>query len=1067
MRIVAAASPSIATASPRAAARTRTRVRVEWLGLAATTIALVVGLALTVSRQSAGIGLETVVNLNTASPETIAAALHALPDTAARDAAARAIAERLATSGPLTHVGALASLRDAEGNRLFSVSQIAAIKPGVAVRTADEYSRMAFRGLAIFFAVFWLVHIVRRAGGRIGDPLLLPAVHVLTGVGLMALIALRDPIRDTDAATGFVYGVALGALIYAVLSYVDLENPRLRHATLLPLGGAVALAIALVLFGSGPGESGAKVNLLGVQPIEAIRLLAIFALASYFSRRWELLREISQPVGPPALRRHVRLPRSRDVKPLALIVGTLLVFFVLQRDLGPALVLGCIALGMYGVARARVSLVTLGFAGLAAGVAAGYWLGIPGTLARRVAIWLDPWNNTRAGGDQVVHAFWALASGGPLGAGAAHGEPHLVPAGQTDLILSVIGEELGFVGLLAIAGVYALLAWRALRVSARAPGDFTAFLALGSALALTVPVIVIAAGQFGLLPLSGVATPFLSFGKSSTIASFAALGILSTVAARAGAPRPAFVRPLRVAGGVLAAAMIAIVGRAAWLQVYAADEVALRPALVREADGDVRYRYNPRLLMAARLLPRGAVLDRNGYALATNDKAAADRFAERLQSVRAGVRASCDSDSPGSTRCYPLGGLAYHVIGDATRQTNWAARNTSFIEREWNPILQGFDDRARPVDVQGPDGRIHTVIERDYSDLLPLVRGGPQPRSAAARRVLERPRDVQTTIDGAFQALVARALEARARDSKSERGAVVVLDPRTGEILALASYPWPALGAGAREAIDPAQLLDRARYGLYPPGSAFKLVTAAAALGSSAGGPLPSFVCQRLPDGRVGAKLRGHSRPVRDDERDTIPHGRVDLRRAITVSCNAYFAQLAEHLGATALGAAADATGIRLAASTERLNATLPHAGYGQGDVLASPMRMARLVGAIATDGVIRDASLADTGENGGHEGVRWIRAADAAFLRQTMREVVTSGSGRSLANHPVPIAGKTGTAEVSGRASHSWFVGFAPYESPRIAFAVIVENAGYGGRVAAPLAGDVVSAAAAVGLLK
>ena len=83
------------------------------------------------------------------------------------------------------------------------------------------------------------------------------------------------------------------------------------------------------------------------------------------------------------------------------------------------------------------------------------------------------------------------------------------------------------------------------------------------------------------------------------------------------------------------------------------------------------------------------------------------------------------------------------------------------------------------------------------------------------------------------------------------------------------------------------------------------------------------------------------------------------------------------------------------------------------------------------------------------------------------MREVVTAGTGRSLAGHRVPIAGKTGTAEVNHAASHSWFVGFAPYGSPRIAFAVILENAGYGGRVAAPLAGDIVAAAEAAGLLK
>jgi peptidoglycan glycosyltransferase len=206
---------------------------------------------------------------------------------------------------------------------------------------------------------------------------------------------------------------------------------------------------------------------------------------------------------------------------------------------------------------------------------------------------------------------------------------------------------------------------------------------------------------------------------------------------------------------------------------------------------------------------------------------------------------------------------------------------------------------------------------------------------------------------------------------------------------------------------------------------------------------------------------------VRDDEKDHTPHGRVDLRRGLAVSCNAYFAQLAAYLGPTALASAAAPTGIRLASSPGRLDATLPHAGYGQGDVLASPLRMARLAGAIASDGIIRETPLVVSGEDAGDRGTRWLRPGDAAFLRAAMREVVTAGSGRSLAGHAVPIAGKTGTAELGSAPSHSWFVGFAPYGAPRIAFAVIVENAGYGGRVAAPLAGDIVSAAASLGLFK
>jgi cell division protein FtsI/penicillin-binding protein 2 len=127
---------------------------------------------------------------------------------------------------------------------------------------------------------------------------------------------------------------------------------------------------------------------------------------------------------------------------------------------------------------------------------------------------------------------------------------------------------------------------------------------------------------------------------------------------------------------------------------------------------------------------------------------------------------------------------------------------------------------------------------------------------------------------------------------------------------------------------------------------------------------------------------------------------------------------------------------------------------------------MARAIGAIAVDGIIRDAPIVESGEHDGHE---WIRPEYAATLRKPLREVVTHGTGRVLATHTPAIAGKTGTAEVNDARSHSWFVGFAPYESdgPRIAFAVIIENGGYGGGAAARLAGDLVDAAQKAGVIR
>jgi peptidoglycan glycosyltransferase len=267
--------------------------------------------------------------------------------------------------------------------------------------------------------------------------------------------------------------------------------------------------------------------------------------------------------------------------------------------------------------------------------------------------------------------------------------------------------------------------------------------------------------------------------------------------------------------------------------------------------------------------------------------------------------------------------------------------------------------------------------------------------------------------------------------------------------------------------------LDRARYGLYPPGSVFKLVVAGAALRSA---DHSTFGCLRLPDGRNGHAIRGSSRPVRDDPMDKVPHGTVDLHKGIVVSCNAYFAQLAQRLGPRPVFDAASMFDIAVARAggAEGLRPTLPHAGYGQGQVLASPLKIARVSASIAAGGTIAplrwfaDPDAEEVPAGSGPVAARFLATSQASRIGRAMREVVTQGNGRALRGHPVPIAGKTGTAEVSEAAAHSWFTGFAPYGGrDKIAFAVLIEHAGYGARAAAPVAGEIVTAARDIGLIK
>jgi peptidoglycan glycosyltransferase len=318
-----------------------------------------------------------------------------------------------------------------------------------------------------------------------------------------------------------------------------------------------------------------------------------------------------------------------------------------------------------------------------------------------------------------------------------------------------------------------------------------------------------------------------------------------------------------------------------------------------------------------------------------------------------------------------------------------------------------------------------------------------------------------------LQVRAGQILKTRLTEQHLDRGSIVVMDPATGDLLASVNMPSPDL-LQEKLALGEASgaLLDRARYGLYPPGSTFKVVTAIAALRLNPALANQQYQCIRLPDGRNGAYVGNSKRPIRDDEEDKSPHGTLDMHRAIVVSCNAYFAQLGTYkVGPQQLLDTAKMIGISVAnpATVKNLAPQMPQVSYGQGQVVVTPFQMARVASAIAASGTLPMGRWVTDEDNVRTQpGQQLMPAGMADLLAKDMRAVVTSGTGIRLAAIQPQIAGKTGTAELATAPSHAWFIGFAPYDdaSKRIAFAILAENGHYGGTAAAPIAGDLVVAA-------
>jgi cell division protein FtsW (lipid II flippase) len=1051
----------------------RGRARAAWrrwelAGLLAAGLVVAWGLHLVYAAKSAGLaeigqGLaaKQLLDLNALTArEDLLPALTGIADAHAREEAARRI---YYASGGLANVGALARIHG-----LFTGEQFRQLKPLFVVRRPAEFQRAFFRWTALFFAAFLLVHLWWSARGFRGDQVLLPVVLLLTGAGLILMISLRDPVRDNLLFVDFAQGAVAGCVLLAALSGLDYER-LLGKLSFVPLLASFALSAALILFGHGPGSSDAKVNLLGFQPVEIIRLLLVLFLAGYFARRWDVLRH-ARETRPKlaALTARVDIPPVEYTVPALVCAALSVLFFFLQKDMGPAMVFAGLFLVLYGMARSSALVPVAGLLLVMAAFVVGYAIGVPHTVGERVSMWLSPWDNRIHGGDQLAHSLWAYATGGATGMGTGRGDPQLVPAGHTDLILAVLGEEWGFAGVAAVFALYGVVVWRALRAALRAGTDYDFFLAAGLAAATALQLLLIAGGSLGVVPLSGVVTPFLSYGRTALLANFALVGMVEAISSRGrqGPGATPFRAVTRAVGAIFAVAGAVVLAKAGYVQVVRSAAVMGEGTLVVQADGARRYQYNPRLQEVMRAIPKGSIYDRNGLPLATSNWDELEKHRADYQGLGIDIDRACPR---GDSRYYPFGGLMFDLLGDLRTRLRWGAGNTAFVERDEARRLRGYDDRPTLVDVRGAGGQVTRVIRYDYRELVPLLRHRYEPDNPEVRRVLDRQRDVRLSIDARLQVKVAEILRRQLQTAGKDKGAAVVMDPATGDLLASVSIPWPADADG--DAPQPESYLDRARYGLYPPGSTFKVVTAMAALRKDAGLTKKTYQCIRLPDNRVGQYLKRSKRPIRDDIEDTAPHGTVDLERGIVVSCNAFFAQLGTYdVGAEPLWTTASLLGIAAASpnTAEQLKKSLPQASYGQGQVVASPFQMARVAATVANGGAMPQGRWVTDETNVRTGAAQAVLTADAAAtLGKFMREVVTQGTGRKAAATSLPMAGKTGTAELADAPSHAWFIGFAPYGTGtrQIAFSVLVENGVYGGTNAAPAAAEIVNAATKLGL--
>ncbi|RYC69856.1 FtsW/RodA/SpoVE family cell cycle protein [Spirosoma sordidisoli] len=1016
------------------------------------------------------------------------------------------------------------------------------------VRTPSAFTAQFWAIAGLFLLAFWAVQGFWSLRRFAPDPLLLPVLMLLTGISILTLLAIQNPVQDMLYAWQTLQGVAAGLTGMAVLSQLNVgrfyadwrfdwlvtfrsrSSVRLSGWTWLVL--ALGLAFLTLLIGSGPEGSGVRVNLsvlgLTFQPSEITKYLLLLFFAGFFAAHEQQLRQL------PDLRWRFAVSAGALAG-----AGILMLLYLLLGDMGPALVVCFTFLLFYSIARGNLPLTLA--TGLGYGVALWFlpgslatlltlatlvaymvWQGearsrtalgwaallteapvllllvmamftfgdqlpfVGDRLADRKAMWLNPWDNDVYGGDHLAHSFWTLASGGWTGQGLGKGFANAMPAAHTDMILPSVGEELGGLGVIAVFLLMGLLLHRLFLHARRAGQPFSFFLVAGIAISTGIQFLIIASGSLGLLPLTGISVPFLSYGKISLIINLLAMGVVFSVANRPGQAEQRqylekqydVVLMAGIAGFLLG--VVILIGRLIPVIGWRGDEYIVRPARVVTRTGDPVYSYNPRIERLTRVLASGTLYDRNGLVLATSSPQLINQQRARLRQSGLAPEELSRLTQKRLQRYYPFGEQLFFWTGDLNTQLFWGQSNGYYAEATHFSELRGFNSRPRKTTLVATRYRAdrfspsvqqtRTLSVYDYRELAPALRAGIDSREVEQRKA--RNRDLHLSVNAELQVSLQKALAQS--DFTTKRLSVVVMDAASGDVLASAMYPLPNLKTPEtmllpdRDRLKLSYLVTERDLGMTyatAPGSTAKILTAMAAfnkLGTSASEVSYPISCAEI---------------IRRGTRESEPCGEtVDMRRAIVRSSNVYFiraandnaldSELADLYLATGMNVdlmggysfadthtEAEQQQIRqhwrdssfvvrrnLYQSTRyprRYRSEFSGLAWGQGKLTSTPASLARMAAAIANSGRMQPSRyvLKRAGKSQPLLPAKPL-ARQADYAQQLTSFMIEQSNPGGRAKISVArVAGKTGTPEriVQGEQQNDgWYVFFAPTPNGR-----------------------------------